>query len=239
MELFLPQACMTPILIPQGLVYDMHSMKGIVDFKKFYALSQLMDSPHDYFIVCDSETLVIAKNFTAENVIPKIEAIFRNTKVYAGCLSTGDGGLTTAGCRVFPEEQKEKLRQLTDDYKYQFWWSDLPVYKRDTLKHFFEVLPIPKEITSRPDNTIYMCYLVIYHGFEFVNVTPHIGVQSSLEGFVTRNPEYIHKMTQLGYGHSWVTNTQYAVNQELLEDMGTFLAYHLDRWTTPDFWGPP
>jgi hypothetical protein len=229
----------SPIVIPQGLTYAATSGAGIVDFKKFYALSQLITAPHDYFIVCDSESAVIPQNFTHENVKRKIDDIFNHKRIYCGHLNTGDGGNTTASCAAFPPEQRETLRRLTRDYRYQFWWSDLPVYKRDHLPHFFEVLPIPKEIVSRPDYTIYQCYLALYHGFTFVNVTPHIGIQSSLEGFVTNNQSYIHRMTRLGYGHAWVVNTQYTINQALLNDLGTFLYYHIDRWTTPDCWGAP
>lgn len=234
-DVFCHQTYTTSIMIPQGLTYDAYSGAGIVDFKKFYALSQLKDAPHDYFIVCDSETRVIGQNFTPDNVLGKIESFFANKQIYAGRCASGDGGNTTNGTRGFPEEQREKLRQLTDDYKFQFWWSDLPVYKREHLPHFFGVCPIPDTIYSRPDHTIYQCYLVLYHGFEFVNITPHIGVQSSLEGFVTRNVEKIHTLSRLGYGHSWVTSSQYGLNADVLNNLGTFLVYHLDRWTTPDF----
>jgi hypothetical protein len=235
-DVFCHQTYTTAIVIPPGLTYETYSGAGIVDFKKFYALSKLKDAPHDYFIVCDAETQLVVENFTPENVLGKIESLFANKKIYAGRCAGGDGGNTINGCRVFRGEQRERLRYLTDDYTFQFWWSDLPVYKREHLRHFFEVCPIPDTIYSRPDHTVYQCYLVLYHGFTFVNYTPHIKVQSSLEGFVTKDTEKIHTLSRLGYGHAWVTSSQYSINHEVLGTLGTFLVYHLDRWTTPDFW---
>jgi hypothetical protein len=230
---FCHQTYTTAILIPQGLTYDPGSFGGIVDFKKFYALSKLNDAPHDYFIVCDSDAVVIGKNFTPENVLGKIEGIFSNKQIYCG---RGESGLPRLGCEAFNEAYYYVAKELTEDFTLCFWWSDLPVYKREHLSHFFQVCPIPERIFSRPDNCIYMLYLAIYHGFKFVNTTPLIGIQGSLEGFATHDIENILTLSRIGYGHSWVTHTQYVINHQVLDKLGTFMVYHLDRHTTPDFW---
>lgn len=224
---------LSPIVIPQGLTYDSGSSAGIVDYKKFYALHQLKDSHHDYFIVCDSEIQLVPENFTPENVLGKIEAIFRNKQIYA---SNGGSGNTVAACNVFGPDDAARAKVLTQDYGLVFWWSDLPVWKREHLPHFFEVLPIPDTIYSRPDYNIYQIYLALYHDFAFLNLSPHIGVYSSLEGFATRKEELIDRLTALGYGHAWVMVTQLSLNRDKLMKLGTFLAYHLDRYTTPDWW---
>ena len=231
-DVFCHQTYTTAIVIPQGLTYDAGSFGGIVDFKKFYALSQLRTAPHDYFIVCDAETQLVVQNFTPENVLGKIESLFANKQIYCG---RGESGLPRLGCEAFKGADYYVAKELTEDFKLCFWWSDLPVYKREHLAHFFEVCPIPDTIYSRPDNCIYLLYLALYHGFKFVNVTPLIGLRGSLEGFVTKNAEKIHTLSRIGYGHSWVTLTQYQLNRELLDETGTFLVYHLDRWTAADF----
>jgi len=225
----------SPIVIPQGLTYDPHSTAGIVDFKKFYALSQLKNSHHEYFIVCDSEIQLVPENYTPENVLGKIEAIFKNKQIYA---SNGGSGNTVAACTAFPGDLALRAKALTEDYGLVFWWSNLPVWKREHLPHFFELLPIPAEIYSRPDYNIYQVYLALYHDFRFLNLTPHIGVYSSLEGFATRKEELIDRLSALGYGHAWVMTTQLNLNRDKLTQLGTFLAYHLDRYTTPDWWAP-
>jgi hypothetical protein len=234
-DAFGPHPAVTPIVIPRGLDYDVHSPNGIVDYKKFYALSQLMDAPHEYFIVCDAEMHLVVHNFTPENVLGKIEAIFQNKQIYA---SNGKSGNTSAACNAFGPDDAARARALTRDCEMVFWWSDLPVWKREHLPHFFEVLPIPKRIYSRPDYNIYQCYLALYHGFQFINIGDLFGIQSSLEGFATQDDNNIHRLTQIGYGHSWVVSTQYRINYELLDEIGTFLVYHLDRWSCPDFWDP-
>jgi hypothetical protein len=232
-DVFLPQTYTTSIVIPQGLEYSMESQCGIVDFKKFYALSQLRNAPHDYFIVCDAETYLVAKNFTPENVLGKIESIFENKNIYCG---RGESGLTKPACDAFRGADYQTAKELTEDFKLCFWWSDLPVYKREHLAHFFEVCPIPDTIYSRPDNCIYLLYLALYHGFKFVNVTPLIGVRQSLEHFATNQVEKIHALSKIGYGHSWVMDAQYRLHYELLNEIGTFLVFHLNRSAVPDFY---
>ena len=225
----------SPIVIPQGMTYDMHSPNGIVDYKKMHALSQLKDAPHDYFIVCDSEIQLIPENFTVQNVLGKIESIFAHKTIYA---SNGRSGNTVAACAAFPGELALRAKALTLNYELVFWWSDLPVWKREHLPHFFEVLPIPETIYSRPDYNIYQVYLALYHDFKFLNLSPHIGTYSSLEGFATHKEHLIDRLTDLGYGHAWVVSTQLSINRDKLTKLGTFLAYHLDRYTTPDWWSP-
>ena len=226
-----------PIVIPQGLQYDTRAQYGIVDYKKFYALSQLVNAPHDYFIVCDSEIHLVTHNFTPENVLTKIESIFGNKKIYYGYLDGEGYGDLGRVLEEFSESECETLKRMTN-CRAHFWWSDLPVYRRDHLNHFFSVCPIPETIRPRPDYIVYQCYLAVHHGFTFVNVTNLIGLRSSLEGFATQNDDTIHTMTRVGYGHSFVTSSQYKINYRLLDILGTFLVYHLDRWTTPDYWDP-
>jgi hypothetical protein len=227
----------TPIIIPQGLTYSMHSPDGIVDYKKFYALSQLMDTPHDYFIACDAEIHLVVHNFTPENVLFKIDSLFANKRIYYG-VGDGEGFGDLNRGNFLSEPELERLKEMTGRRRVHFWWSDLPVYRRDTLKHFFEKFPISDQITSRPDNILYQYYLALYHGFSFIDVNQLFELHCSLEGFATLNEENIHKLTRVGYGHSWVVSTQYKINHRILDELGTFLVYHLDRWTTPDFWDP-
>ena len=235
-DAFGPHPAIKPIVIPQGMKYDMQAVKGIVDYKKFYALSQLMDAPHDYFIVCDAEIHLVLHNFTPENVLFKIESLFATRRIYCGVENTGGHGSIDSALASFSVPDRQLLISMTGGQNVQFWWSDLPVYRRDTLRHFFDVVPIPPEIVTRPDYILYQCYLALYHGFKFVNTTALIGIRSSLEGFATQEDKNIHLLTRIGYGHSWVVSTHYRINHMLLDELGTFLVYHLDRWTCPDFW---
>ncbi len=55
---------------------------------------------------------------------------------------------------------------MTDNYNYFYWWSDIPVYKREHLKDFFSkisketmyIIPIPVF-----GHMAYLNYLMIYH----------------------------------------------------------------------------
>lgn len=225
----------TPIVIPPGVSFGPRGFDGITDYKKFYALSQLIDSNHEYFITCDASSKIVTKNFTPENVFSKIDTFFALKRIYHA-MYWEPHYMTKYAADAFSAEDNEKLKVLTSNYAGVFWWGDLPIYRRDTLKHFFSVAPIPDVLCPRPDYTVYQLYLMLYHDFKPVNVTPLIGITSSLETFTTKKEENIHLLSRVGYTHSWVNQSQYSFNSKCLDALGSFLIFHLNWWIAPDWW---
>jgi hypothetical protein len=78
------QSSVVPIIVPLDGWMGAH---GVVNFKKLYALQQLENSDHDYFIVCDSEISAVMPNFDADNILRQVEHIVHTRRVYSGKTS--------------------------------------------------------------------------------------------------------------------------------------------------------
>lgn len=212
-----------PIILP---IID---TKNIVTYKKYFALEKLKNNTkYDYFIVCDAEITIIPTNFTEKNILNKIKQIYDNKIIYAGEVSDNLAiNITKNSCEII--DKNNKLKQLTNDYTLYYWWSDLPVYKREHLNDFFSKF-IYKDITFfHFDHLIYLNYLLLYHDFTILNITPLINHKWSLEMYLTTDNTNLELLKKNNYGFSYLTNKFYYQHRFFLENEGSFLIYHLDR----------
>jgi hypothetical protein len=106
---------------------------NIVTYKKFFALDKLkQNTEYDYFIVCDAEIDIIPENFTESNMLDKINKIYNNKIIYAGEVQDMNvKNITNTSCNLICNDSK--LENITKNYRLYYWWSDLPIYKRDHL----------------------------------------------------------------------------------------------------------
>ena len=200
----------------------------IITFKKFYALKELQNT-YLYYIVCDSEIDIIDENFTYENIIEKINKFYNNKKIFSGEFEDNKWGITKTSSNIFKTEyDKNKLKDLTNNYKLFYWWSDLPVFKGSHLNDFFDKInsEFPKMLF---DHKVYLNYLVLYHNFKFVNITPLIGRKWSLENYNDNDINNIIKLNEESYTFSWIIRPFFKNHKEYLIKNGSFLLYHLDR----------
>lgn len=200
------------------------NMSSIVTYKKFYALNLLKDSTYDYFIVCDAEIDIILENFTIQNIIHKIEQIYEHKCVYAGYAPCAKSITKHA-------DILNRMQSLTQDYNLYYWFSDLPVFKRDHLNEFFDIFNYER-IINEPffDHVVYLNYLMLYHDFKIVNVTRLFGnYYWSLERYVSENMNQLNLLQTNHYGFSFMYHGMYSVKRDFLIKEGTFLLYHLDR----------
>jgi hypothetical protein len=224
--------------------YDMFSMKdkihpifsepnqtkSIITYKKFFGLKYLADSKYDYIICCDGEIDIIPSNFTNEIINSKIKQIFDNKKIYAG---NANGSLAPSimntSANLFPEKY-EYLKDITQNFKLYFWWSDLPVYRRVDLHPFFNMINYDNIVWEHFDHIIYQYYLILCDNFEIIDTTPITHKTWSLEGLDTDNMDILNSLLSIHYGFSWNTNKFYNINKTFIESQQGFLIYHLDRF---------
>lgn len=203
---------------------------SIVTYKKFYALEQLKDDKrYDYFIVCDSEITIIPENFHEPNILYKIEQIYNNKLIYAGdtagyIIATT---ITKTCCDLFPDKL-DILEKLTNNYNLYFWWSDLPVYKREHLSHFFSVINYSNIVYRHFDHIIYSCYLLLYHDFTIINTTPITSRPWSLERYYYPDIDKLNNLKSRKYGFSYISKLLYFSNTAFVVNEGSFLIYHVD-----------
>ena len=205
---------------------------AIINSKKFYALQQLMNSAYDYFIVCDAEIDIIPENFTAANILQKIEGIFASRRLYGGEVY----GFTTlepimqACGSAFSDWDNSLIFDKTDGFGLYTWWSDLPVYKREHLPDFFSRIVDLSGVTWKHfDHLLYQYYLIANHGFGIINITQATGVRWSLEYLYTGNLGQLEALRATGFGFGWLGKKTFSLATDYYMKQGTFLLNHLDR----------
>lgn len=212
------------LIIPENVTTD-----NIVTYKKFYALRQLTKSTYKYIIVCDSEIRAIPKNLNETNIISKIDNIFINEKIYAGVTNGFDSlQIMETSANVFSEENIKILKQKSLNYHLYSWWSDIPVYNREHLQHFLEVIGEPHFVFGHYDHIMYQYYLILYKNFQFFNISNIINHWWSLESHCLKCDE-LEKLCNDGYQCCWTSRFAYISNKLFYDQHGTFLQYHLDR----------
>lgn len=215
-----------PIIIPTE--YPIGS--SIITEKKFYALHQLKNSKYDFIIACDAEIDIISENFTRENILNKVENIFQNKYIYGGNHdSSFVKDISVVSGNVFCENDLKKLCEITDNFNYYVWWSNLPVYKRSHLDHFFSVIRSYNLSWYNFDHIMYSYYLLLYQDFHLINITERIGRCFSLESYCDDNEDNLMKLLEVKYEFGWVIPTFFKIKKDFLLKQGTFLLYHLDH----------
>jgi hypothetical protein len=201
---------------------------NIVTYKKFFALDCVKENTdYDYFIVCDAEITIIPENLNEINIRNHINRIFENKIIYAGKTSHTIK-ITKTSCDLF--ENKDKLEEITENYTLYYWWSDLPVYKREHLTSFFDVIQYHTINWYHFDHIIYLSYLILYYDFTIFNITPILNHHWSLESYVTKDIDHLKKLKSIHYGFSYIIQHLYIHNIDFFTNEGTFLLYHLDRY---------
>jgi len=221
-----------PIIIQEPI-----DTRCIVTFKKYYGLNKLITSKYDYILCCDSEIDILPEHFTKDNITKKIEQIFLNKKIYAGLTADNIAYNITKSCvEIFPKEI-ERLRNLTEDYRLYFWFSDLPVYRRSDLSAFFNTIQyneiINHLIWNHFDYIIYQLYLILSDGFELINTTPITNMKWSLECMHTTDQTILDRLVDIGYGFSWNIKPFYVKNQDFIHKQKGFILYHIQLIDVP------
>jgi hypothetical protein len=231
-EMFLMKDYIKPIVL-SGIINN----KSIITFKKFYGLKHLSNSSYDYIIVCDSETAIIPENFTSENITTKLSNIFANKKIYAGDISQLDTwghdylvNITRSCASLFSDSEYEHIRNITNNFNLYFWWSDIPVYKRENLDSFFNKIDYTDIEYAHFDHIIYQLYMILTEDFQIVDTTPITNCKWSLEMLNTDNLDILNKLLTIDYSFSWVTKKMDTPsNRSFLMINKTLLIYNIDR----------
>ena len=204
---------------------------NIVTYKKFYALETLKNqAKYDYFIVCDAEITIIPENFNRTNILNKINKIYENKLVYAGKVDNNQvERIIKDSASIFINNDVDELKNITYNFQLYYWWSDLPVYKREHLTDFFSKICYNNIDWYHFDHKIYLNYLILYHKFNILNISNLINHYWSLESYNTNNKKNLSILKNNNYGFSWATPHFLNKHKNFLMKEGCCLLYHLDR----------
>jgi len=212
---------------------------SIITYKKFYALETLKnEAKYDYFIVCDAEISIIPENFNRTNILNKINKIYQNKLIYAGINGAVEKIMKDVASIIIKDSASifinnndvNELKNITNNFQLYYWWSDLPVYKREHLTDFFSKICCDNLTWHQFDHKIYLNYLILYHKFNILNLSNLINLNWSLECYNTNNKEDLSILKNNNYGFSWATPNFFNDNKDYLMKEGCCLLYHLDKF---------
>jgi hypothetical protein len=203
---------------------------SIVTYKKFYALENLKnEAKYDYFIVCDAEISIIPENFNRTNILNKINKIYENKLIYGGNTNQPYGIIKDSASIFINNNDLDELKNITNNFTLYYWWSDLPVYKREHVTDFFNKICYDNISWNHFDHKIYLNYLILYHKFNILNLSKLINHNFSLESYNTNNKESLIILKNNNYGFSWATPIFFNNHKDFLMKECCCLLYHLDR----------
>ena len=172
---------------------------------------------------------IVPENFNKSNILDKINNIYKNKIIYGSESIDNNKIITSVSANLFNNSDIDKLRDITKDYKIYYWWSDLPIYKRTHLTHFFDIIKYDNIVFHHFDHLIYLNYLILYHDFTILNLTHILHNDWSLEEYNTDDISNLIILKNYKFGFSWMTLTLFNKFKQFLIDEGTFMIYHLDR----------
>ena len=127
------------------------------------------------------------------------------------------------------QEKYDYLKDITNNFSLYFWYSDLPVYRKEDILPFLNMINYENLMWEHFDYILYQYYLILYHGFQIVNTTPITNLNFSFERLNTNDITILQKLLDIKYGFGWVNKQMYDLNKDFLESNKTFLIYNLDR----------
>ena len=213
------------------IMKEPYHTNSIVTFKKFYGLKHLINSSYDYFIVCDAESEIVLENFTSSIVNKKINDIFDNKIIYGEKTNRFKLllDIMLISNNLFSIDQQEILQKETDNYSLYIWWSNLPVYKKEHLNEFFDIINYDNICWHHFDYIIYEYYLILYHSFKIIDANTRIITLYLPTTTIEDETNQLNSLDSFKFGFSFINGPLYKKYINYFKEKGTFLVGNLDR----------
>lgn len=194
--------------------------KSKITVKKMFALEQLM-AEYDYLAAIDSESLFIRS--VDYNTV--FDEIWKNQSGLNSNISTDGFHILHRCYEAIGLLEDKTLKQEFENYKYNFWFNEIPVYKCDTLPDFFRWMsnfPIEKWGNEWCcfEYYLYVAFLLKEKNFHLRRYKYYsfYGIMEDMTLFSRKKQlEIISKF-----------QTHWTSNKEVLND-GICMLFHLDR----------
>ena len=203
------------IILPLEL--RVFSYRGIINIKKFYALTVLQNQ-YDYIICLDSE----ARFIKHVDLLTLCETYFQEKKLLGSTALLDTKPFTNKCLSHFCET----LDCSVLNQSLYLWFNNLPIYQSAMLPDFFEkteLLGNLKQLTYNDfDYYIFMYYLLFYQNFTVLDLeieAPWSALETAKQNLTLKSDAY--KQHSLYLCHPTA--------QTLFENPWLFLLVHLDR----------
>lgn len=197
--------------------------KSKVTVKKFFALRSLM-LDYNYLSIIDSESLFVKK----VDFCDLFEEIW-NEGTCLNCNISPDGFFILRKCfRTMSVKlyNNKTLRKEFDNFRYNLWFNEIPVYKCDTLPSFFKWLDTFDEEGYKNEWNcyeyyIYAAYLLLLEGRHLKKFPEIVSNGGVMEYLFERPIEEQQKILDT-IGTHWSSNGK-------VTNSKTCMLFHLDR----------
>ena len=222
-------------MIKEIIAENVPNDNTVIEYKKFYGLNHMINTPYDYIILCDSESDIIPENFTKDNITAKIEGRFNNKKLYGIAFTTHSytgmiKQIMGACANVFKGDDYKKIESATKNLTLYTFYYDIPVYKREHIQNFLDKVSYNtlKLTWFHFDDLMYDYYLIVTQGFEIVDVT-QIASDNDVNGMYVETSENFDKLKELGFGFGLAGSKFWKLMRDRLMAEKTFLIVNTDR----------
>ncbi len=199
---------------------EINKCEAKVGAKKFFALESLMYK-YKYIIITDCEALFI-RNCDFDSLAEEIW----NNKTMLNSNKSPNGYFTMRKCfRAMGLYHNKKLREDTGNFKYNFWFNELQVYKCEYLPDFFKWLELHNK--DKVYNTWACFEYYVFYAYLLLEKDIHLkkynykslnGINEVLYSFPIKEQKEILK----NMNFHW-TSSKDAINENIV------MLYHLDR----------
>jgi hypothetical protein len=210
----------TSIVLPAELrIFD---NKGIINIKKFYALTVLQDQ-YDYIICLDSEALFIKKI----DLLTLCETHFAEKRLLGNTAQNDILPIVNQCLSHFSEALNRSALKLP----LYLWFNNLCIYKSALLPDFFQKTGVLDKIKQLSffdfDYYIFMNYLVLYQDFSVVDME----IEADWSACESHKKWELHFKSKK-YRSSHILSRIYLCHSNVLpiyENPNLFLSIHVER----------
>lgn len=191
--------------------------------KKYYGILRIYQS-YDYIVCIDDESL-----FKREVDPSDIHSLWES-RVWWGCSVPKFSNIIRGASKRFPHQDQSNLERITSRWETYIWWSNVPIYRCDTIPHFFNYIGLSeaglkhfiKSVEWEEfDHIVYMYYCFLYQGFNMKTIGSVYPEDAQNELEVTTD-QHIVETT----GALWSCDINLIQRNECM-----FMQYHIDRFS--------
>lgn len=154
--------------------------RGIITIKKLQGVDIARNLGYEYAIVLDCET-VFTRSFNAYEVAKYLS---EQKTVYSTITNNSTLiNINRSAADFFTNEEREKLREVTKDFREYFWFNNLTFYDLSNYGKFITKMYgddhkkfYARMSASHFDHIIYIYYCLLYEDYKMVNLNEKIGL---------------------------------------------------------------
>ena len=195
--------------------------------KKFFANKYIFDSTeYKYIVSCDSE-IKLDRLFNQCTLYSICENVFTKKEFYGGGDSDDVFQIINTDCMKFLELDDSFIESHRDIY---FWFSELPIYEKDTFLRFFDDqnLAVRSYSFNHFDYLLYAYWLCVNENFRIVDwnkLSKNQNLKLSCSGELLSTIDFFQMLEYHGITLHWLSHN-YAKH---IKNRNVLIKYHVDR----------